>query len=416
MNRIALQAALALGLVLTGTTAAQQGKGYQAKVQVKGPTRLDWIFALSNKSLEKAPVNWLPADYDSAKQHYELFVPPSYDPKQNWPVVLFVPAGNSPAGWKEWESVCKKEGIIFASPYGAGNTVDQKPRIRIILDVLDDIRRQYSIDPDRTYIGGFSGGGRIAGGIAYSLPELFGGFVPVCSTGDIRDESWLQYRMIDRLSVALVTGETDFNRGECERFMFTWLNDISVRTRVWVVPKLGHGIPGGTTLGEVYQWLEGGLAKRRELAKKFPAMRIAGNAAPSRADLGTALLAEGKLRLQTNDTPARGVMLLLGCAIRFDGTPAGDEARKLCFELDAKAEKPWDDEFNVHERRFSLAQARALDAYASGPLPAQYAKQRVDMLKKAITIYANLLKDGKDARAVEEARKRIPVLLPMLKE
>src|SRR5262249_2279406 len=276
--------ALAASLCLISSSAAQQVKGYQAKVKVGAATRIDWTFALSNKSLDKAPADWVGREYDSAKQQYELFVPPSYNAKASYPVILFINAGDGPAGWKEWEAVCNKQGIIFVSPFGAGNNVDLKKRVRIVLDVLDDVRRNYNTDPDRTYIGGFSGGGRIAGHVAFSLPEYFGGAVPVCATGDFRDEHWLQPRMIDRVSVALVTGESDFNRGECERFKGPWMTEMGVRTKVWVVSKLGHGIPGGTTLAEVFKWLEEGVPARQALAKKYAATRIAGNAAPNRQE------------------------------------------------------------------------------------------------------------------------------------
>jgi len=408
--------ALVAGLFLIPARSAQQVKGFQAKVKVGGPTRIDWTFAVANKSLDKTPANWLPGDYDSAKQQYDLFVPPTYNAKQSYPVVVFINAGDGPAGWPQWEPACKQHGIIFASPYGAGNNVDLKKRVRIVLDVLDDIRRNYNTDPDRTYTSGFSGGGRIAGHIAFSLPEYFGGTVPVCATGDFRDETWMQHRMIDRLSVALVTGESDFNRGECERYKTLWMTELGVRTKVWVVPKLGHGVPGGATLGEVFAWLEEGLPKRRELAKKYPAMHVLGDTAPSRADLAGAILAEGKQRLQAKETVYPGLMMLLGCAIRWGDLPAGAEAAKLVKEYDAKTEKPWDEEHNDFERRNALGRARGLDAYASGPLAGEYAKQRPAMAKAALELYGRLLQDGKYAKGVEEAKKRIPEMEKLLKQ
>jgi predicted esterase len=414
LQALAPVAGLLIGLGLVSPSTAQTKTGYQTKVKVSAATRIDWTFALSNKSLEKAPANWLPADYDSTKQQYDLFVPPTYNAKQSYPVIIFISPGDGASGWKEWEPVCKQSGVIFASPHGAGNNVDFKKRVRIVLDVLDDVRRNYNTDPDRTYIGGFSGGGRIAGHIAFSLPEYFGGTVPICATGDLRDENWLQHRMIDRLSVALVTGENDFNRGECERYKGPWLTEMGVRTKVWVTPKLGHGIPGDKTLAEAFKWLEDGLPARQMLAKKYPATRIAGNAAPTRQEQAKALLDEGKQRLQAKETTHRGLILLLGVALRFEGA-AGDEAKKICLEYDAKADKPWDEEQNAEERRFTLAKAKGLDGYASGPLPQQYAKERVAMAKAALELYAALLKDGKDAKAVEEAKKRAPELLKILK-
>src|SRR5262245_24383866 len=83
-------------------TAAVPLKGHQASVTVGQATRLDWVFALANQSPAEAPADWL-TDYDSAQQRYELYVPPTASPKKPLPVVLFVSAGQEPAGWNAWQ-------------------------------------------------------------------------------------------------------------------------------------------------------------------------------------------------------------------------------------------------------------------------------------------------------------------------
>src|SRR5262245_19488163 len=171
---------LVLGLGALQVQAAEQ-TGYQKKVKVAASTRLDWVFVCSNKSMAKIPSDWLP-DYDSTQQTYDLYVPENYNPKQACPVIIFVSAGPVPAGWSAFESICKEKGAIFASPYRAGNGVESKRRVRIIMDVLDDVRSKYRTDPDRTYISGISGGGRIACGIAVSVPEYFGGAITICAS------------------------------------------------------------------------------------------------------------------------------------------------------------------------------------------------------------------------------------------
>ena len=189
--------------------------GHDPNVTVSADGRMDWVYVVSNQSPEKSPEGWLEG-YRSTEQTYERYVPAKYDKGKSWPLVVFISPGERGAGLAQWKPMCDREGVLFASPHAAGNATDTRQRVRIVLDVLDDLRRQYNIDPDRTYIGGFSGGGRIACAIGFSLPEYFGGVVPVCAAGDLREESWLRQRVIDRLSVALLTGESDFNRGEVE--------------------------------------------------------------------------------------------------------------------------------------------------------------------------------------------------------
>ena len=389
--------------------AAAPPPGYHAKIAVSAPTRLDWTFALSNRSMATPPADWTP-EYDATQQSYELFVPARKDPKAPLPVILFVSPGNAPGGWKSFEKICKDQGFLFIGLHGAGNNCPPKKRIRIVLDALDDVRRNFPIDPDRTYITGFSGGGRIACYVAFALPELFGGVMPICASEDLREEPWLRHRVIDRLSVALLTGQTDFNRGEVERLRGPYLTAVGVRARVWTQPNLGHGVPGEKVLVEALKWLDEGLSKRQELAKRYPAMRIEGDAAPSRSDLAKALLAEGKQKLAKRETLHAGLMLVQGCFQRWPDLPTAAEAKTILLNHDVKADKPWEMDDVAEQRRFLIARARAIDAYASGDLPAEYVKMRSGMAKQAVEMWKQIVADGPDTEAGQEGKKRIPEL------
>ena len=116
---------------------------------------------------------------------------------------------------------------------------------------------------------------------------------PVCAGGDLREEPWLRHRLADRLSIALVTGEKDFNRGENERWRGPLFQAIGGRSRVWTVTKLDHAIPGGDTLGEVFTWLEQDLPRRQTLARKYPSTRLSA-AVPGRAEWAKAMLDEAE--------------------------------------------------------------------------------------------------------------------------
>ena len=137
---------------------AAEKPGYHKRVSVTAATRLDWVFPLANQSPKTPPKGWL-GDYDSTRQTYELYVPAGRDRKKPRPLILFVSPSDGAMGWRFFKELCEREGIIFAGPHSAGNRCPIRQRVRIVMDVLDDVRRKYDIDPDRTYIGGFSGGG-----------------------------------------------------------------------------------------------------------------------------------------------------------------------------------------------------------------------------------------------------------------
>ncbi len=413
--------------LFSGAIQAQE-TGYQKEVTVRQATRLDWIFAMSNQSLAEAPADWLEG-YDSTQQRYQLYVPttakaarktgakPIAKPKPGkvavsagLPLIVFISAGEQPAGWDSLQALCEQQGIAFASPYDAGNNTQMPRRVRIVLDVLDDVRQRYSIDPDRTYLAGFSGGGRTACGIAFALPELFGGVIPVCAGGDLREETWLKHRVMDRLSVAMITGTGDFNRSEVSRFRGPMLTEMGVRTQVTVVNQLGHGIPDSKIFAQVYDWLEAGVADRRKLAVSKPASRIGGELAPTRQQWARLLFEEGESQLKNPKTLYTGLMTLQGTMQRWPDLPEAEEAKKILLDYEAKAQHPWETDDIAEQRKFLIARARALSDYATGDLPEQYAKQRAAMLEAAINLWTMILEDGQDAKAVADGEKRLPEL------
>lgn len=394
--------------------AEQPLRGHQPRVSVGAPTRLDWVFALANQSPAQPPADWLKG-YDSTAQKYELYAPRTVNPTKPTGLILFVSAGNDPAGLSQWRTVCDAAGMLFASPYGAGNNTQGPERTRIVLDVLDDVRRRFAIDPDRTYLGGFSGGARVACRIAFALPEYFGGVVPVCAAESLREESWLRQRVTDRLSAALITGETDFNRGEIERFRGPLLTDVGVRTKVWMVPKLGHGLPSAAVLTEALRWLEEGVPQRRRLAAQWPAMRTTAEPA-TREAWSQALLDEAKRRLTSPATLYSGLSQLQGVVVRWQDLPAAAEANEILGKYEAEVERPWEADDLAEQRRFLLAEARGLTAYATGPLPQQYEKQRAGMAGAALERWQVLLADDPDSPAGREATTRIRELRKLLDE
>lgn len=408
---IAVAIALAPSCVPDDLAAAEPLRGYHASRDVTAATRLDAVFPLANQSPATAPAGWY-AGYDSTRQAYEVYVPPRLDPKKSHPLVLVIPAGAAPAGWPQFRPLCERQGIVFASPKNAGNETPLPRRVRIVLDVLDDLRRQLPIDPDRTYLAGFSGGGRVACGIAFALPELIGGVMPICAAEALREEPWLRRRVRDRLSVALVTGETDFNRGEIELFRGPMLRDVGVRTR-WFVAPGGHAIPDAKTLGPAIAWLEEGAADRRRLAARFPAMRQPPEP-PDRAAAAAGLLAEAKQRLERPATLHSGLMQLKGVMTRWPDTPAGATARELLLTYDAREERPWEEDDIEEQRTMIVAEARGLADYAASDLPPQYAKERGGMAKAALDRWRLIAAEMPETEAGRESAKRIAALEKLL--
>lgn len=342
------------------TIVAHAQPPVDAKVQA--PTRLDWEFVANQFG---AGMGKVPANYDSAKQRYQLFVPKNYAKDKTWPLVLFISAGDGPGGWSAWKKVCEEHGVLFCAPYGAGNSCPIGQRCRIVLDALDDVRIKYSIDPNRTYVSGFSGGARMACSVGFGLPEYFGGVVPIGGTNPLPKLAYLKQRITDRLAVAHIAGETDFNRKEHEDFMHPWWAGIGITSKLWIVPKTGHALPPPDVIVQVFQWLESNLPQRVSDAKNHPKLTVAPGEAPTPDQQAKRLLESAQSALQKEETTWRGVTLLQGVKARWPQSDAGKAAQGLLDQIlaDAARLKLVGDQGGAEERKFLVEQSKALERF-----------------------------------------------------
>jgi predicted esterase len=343
----------------SGVALAQKGP-IEAKVQA--PTRLDWEFVARQFSADQAKV---PANYDSTKQRYQLFVPKNYTKDKTWPLVLFVSPGDNPGGWSAWRKACEEQGVLFCAPYGAGNNCPLGQRCRIVLDALDAVRTTHNIDPNRTYVSGFSGGARMACTFGFSLPEYFGGIVPIGGTNPLPKLTYLKHRIKDRLAVAHVAGDTDMNRKEHELFMYPWWKALGITSKLWIVPKTGHALPPPEVLVDVYQWLESHLKQRQSDAANNPKLTVGPAEAPTPQQQAQRLLEAAGTALQKPETTWRGVALLQGVVARW---PQSDAAKTAQTQLqamltDAAKVKLIADQGGAEERTFLVAQSKALERF-----------------------------------------------------
>jgi len=381
--------------------------GYYPAVRVLAPGRLDWTFVVSTLSLDPEPT-LLTAGYVSTRQSYELYVPPGYDPRRPNAMIIHVAAGPRSDGWLHWQQVCRNRGVILAGVHNAGNNIPMPTRARIILDVLDDVRRRFSIDPDRTYISGMSGGGNAASRIAFALPELFGGLVAICGTWNLRLEPMLRQRVTERLSVAVVTGTGDFNGPELSREFFPVLRAHNARARLWVFP-MGHAYPSSPGMDQVFQWAEAGLPLRRIGAELFLASRLVGPATPDQWSTAVLLEAGRRMEMPGEMTPA--LFELQGIVDRWKGLPAADMAQKLLDEFDAYSPISWKDLYRMEKLRFRYLQAHMFDGIVNGNLPRDYPVPKLNLIKIAVTLWTEILELAPQGGPVaQEAKARLAQL------
>ncbi|MCJ8330384.1 MAG: hypothetical protein HRT89_06845 [Lentisphaeria bacterium] len=141
-------------------------------LELQGFVRIDVAkyVAKTKKPLKEGRV------YDIKEETYELYVPEAYTKKTPHGLFVFVnedDSGEIPAHFK---ATMDKHRLIWVSPNKCGNKQFLSGRrIPLALDAAWNMKKLYTINEERIYISGKSGGGRVASMMAPGYPQIFTG-------------------------------------------------------------------------------------------------------------------------------------------------------------------------------------------------------------------------------------------------
>jgi predicted esterase len=125
-------------------------------------------FAHTGKSLRET-------SFDPAAEKFLVYVPPA-KPPQGYSLLVFVPPWQSAQLPKGWGPVLDQFGMIFVTMARSGNAEDIVSRREpLALVAAQNVMAQYPVDPSRVFVGGMSGGSRMALRLALAYPDLFRG-------------------------------------------------------------------------------------------------------------------------------------------------------------------------------------------------------------------------------------------------
>jgi pimeloyl-ACP methyl ester carboxylesterase len=392
---------------LVSSSAIAQQAVYVEKLSVAAPSRLDWMYPLVGRSPADQPDGLL-EDYSSRAQKYEFYGPAQEEPGRSYPLILFVSPSDGPVGWRHFGPACQRYGVLFAGPHDAGNGRPLAERVRITLDVLDDVRRRYDVDPERTYIGGFSGGAFVAAQIAWHLPEHFGGLIAIGHVVHPPAKNWHLHRVRERLSVAMICGGREPICDMVEKLNGPLHEALRIRTSYYAVPGLRHVMPSAAVCERAFEWLEQDVAARDRFAAQYPAGSM-GSPRP-REEWATLLLAEAKVRLAAPDIAYTGIVQLEWIKKRWPDLPEADEAGKLLEGLASQDEHAWRKGRDTELRDWLRVHAEVHDAYAHAKLDGRSGHTRFEAARVAIEHWQRLLELPEDADAKTEIQERIASL------
>jgi hypothetical protein len=237
---------------------------------------------------------------DVANERFAVYVPDGAPPAKGYGLLVFIPPWQEAALPRDWPRILDAHGMIFVSAAHSGNDADTLDR-RIPLALLgyENIRRRYPLDPERVYVGGLSGGSRVALRVALAYPDLFRGALlnagsdPIGGNGATVPPADLFRRFQDSTRVVFLTGERDevnvHNDLVAAKSLRAW---CAFDQHTLTMPRRGHEIADAAGLERALDELEkapppasGDVAACREdLAQKLAKDAAEADAAVDRGE------------------------------------------------------------------------------------------------------------------------------------
>jgi hypothetical protein len=192
-----------------------------------------------------------------AQEHFVLHVPAGAPPEPGYGLLVFVPPWPQAELPQGWARELDRRGLIYVSMANAGNAADViDRRVPLALLAWANVGRRYPLDPARVYVGGFSGGARVALRIALGYPDVFHGALleagsdPPGSVALSLPPATLLHRFQQDTRLVFLTGGQDAAHLQMDaasrRALRRWcVTDLARVTPPW----LGHAIAGAADLG-----------------------------------------------------------------------------------------------------------------------------------------------------------------------
>lgn len=185
---------------------------------------------------------------DLAKEKFTLYVPAGDPPKEGYALLVFVAPWEVPTKPNFWRPALDKHQFLFVSASGAGNeTKVYDRRMPLALLAYENMRARYPVNPARIYIGGLSGGSRVAEMTALGYPDVFRGALlnagadPIGGSDGIHLPSRELFDLFQRMRIVFVTGEHDEQNLHDDLVSRVSMRDRCVfNVDVRVAPRLGH--------------------------------------------------------------------------------------------------------------------------------------------------------------------------------
>ena len=130
-------------------------------------------FAQLEREAKRKNVKLREQSVDLENEKFALYVP-AQAPSAGYALLVFIAPWQAAAVPRNWISALDRHGMILVTAANSGNTENVlERRIPLALNAAYNAMQRYPVDKNRLYIGGMSGGSRVALRIALAFPDVF---------------------------------------------------------------------------------------------------------------------------------------------------------------------------------------------------------------------------------------------------
>src|SRR5581483_9854225 len=213
----------------------------------------------SAKPLDKGMTDTVVCANDLS-QRYAVYVPSSYDSKKHYPIIYFFdPHGVGNLPLRVYKDLADKYGYILAGTYNSKNGMQWPESEKAAQAMMQDSWGRVSVDNNRIYTFGFSGGARVASSVAL----YDGGIAGVVACGGAFPERNPSFKT--QFCFLGFVGERDFNYVEMKS-VDKQLDQTSLAHQLMVYHGK-HQWPPASVAEQAFQWLDANAMKLKLIPK-----------------------------------------------------------------------------------------------------------------------------------------------------
>jgi hypothetical protein len=217
----------------------------------------------TNEAVAKSGIAIREQSIDLTRERFAVYVPPT-KPQNGYALLVFVPPWESATVPQRWIGELDKRGTIFVTAAKSGNDasiLDRREPLALL--ATHNIMQRYPVDPGRVYIGGFSGGSRVAMRLALAYPDLFRGALlnagsdPIGNAQIRLPPAGLMRRFQETSRLVYLTGKEDAPRLEMDAHSRNSMQDWCVfDIKTVLVGWTGHDVVGPAAFRQGLEALE----------------------------------------------------------------------------------------------------------------------------------------------------------------